>query len=145
MLHSTAVRVITQCTSIRNTGWGLSPPPPVAQAAAGLGSSALLVFSGVKMGARVMLDGEPLGNTTDQFLRYVFPVQLGAAGSRHRLQVVFEPDIACAGRWMACSGGWDWAPYSNRGQADGFPWHTYVKNASAQGGNALGFYIKKIK
>jgi len=84
---------------------------------AGAGASWMLVFDGVKMGSRVLLDGVPVGNTTDQFLRYVFPVTLGAApGTRHTLEVVFDPAIDCSGRWMACTGGWDWAPYTNTAQ-----------------------------
>lgn len=76
--------------------------------------SSLLVFDGVKMGSQVLLDGKPVGKTTDQFLRYVFPVTHAVAppGSRHTLEVVLDPAIDCNGRWMACTGGWDWAPVS---------------------------------
>jgi hypothetical protein len=68
------------------------------------GSSSILVFDGIKMGARIMVDGKLIGNTTDQFLRYLFPVTL-SAGS-HTLDVVFDPKIDCGGRWMSCTGGW---------------------------------------
>ena len=30
--------------------------------------------------------------------------------------MVFDRDIDCGGRWMACTGGWDWAPYTNTAQ-----------------------------
>ena len=41
-----------------------------------LGSAeSLLVFDGIKMGATISLNGIQLGNATDQFLRYSFPVQ----------------------------------------------------------------------
>ena len=40
----------------------------------GTPSTTLLVFEGVKMGASVVLNGVVLGNTTDQFVRYSFPV-----------------------------------------------------------------------
>lgn len=94
---------------------GQRQPPPAS----------LLVFDGVKMGSRILLDGKQIGNTTDQFLRYVFPVThaIGTAGTRHTLEVVFDRAIDCSGRWMACTGGWDWAPYTNTAQG-GIPTFT---------------------
>lgn len=79
----------------------------------------LLIFDGVKMGARAMLNGKLLGEMTDQFLRYQFPVKsTGALVIGHNnLTVTFEQNINCHGRWMACTGGWDWAPYSNTSQS----------------------------
>ena len=73
-----------------------------------------LVFDSVKMGARVYLDGTLLGNITDQFLRYVFPIAgaLGV-GQTHNVSVAFDAGIDTHGRFMACSGGWDWAPVSS--------------------------------
>ena len=74
-------------------------------------TSVLLVFDGVKMGARVVLNGAPLGTVEDQFLRYTFEVS-SALGAENTLEVIFDQDIDVKGRFMACSGGWDWAPYT---------------------------------
>ena len=87
------------------------------------GGSTLLVFDGIKMGADIILDGKTIGNTTDQFLRYIFPVTLSSTQAPHTLEVVFDPKIDCGGRWMSCTGGWDWAPYTNTKQ-DGIPTFT---------------------
>ena len=91
-----------------------------AAAAAAAGDAYMLVFDGVKMGADVKVNGVLLGTVTDQFLRSSFPLNagvLGASGStKHTLELVFDPSISCGGRWMACTGGWDWAPYSNSEQ-----------------------------
>lgn len=80
----------------------------------------LLVFDGVKMGAKIMLNGKLIATANDQFMRYVFPLEKGALLATNKLDVVFDPAIDCAGRWMACTGGWDWAPYTNTAQ-DGIP------------------------
>lgn len=82
------------------------------------GESMLLVFDGVKMGAKIVLNGKELGEVNDQFLRYSFPldaadlVSTANSGAAHELTVAFDTSIDCGGRWMACTGGWDWAPYS---------------------------------
>ena len=86
----------------------------------------LLVFEGVKMGATIVLNGVVLGNTTDQFVRYTFSVAhallprpspaeraRGGGGGANKLEVIFDRTIDTHGRFMAASGGWDWAPYSN--------------------------------
>ena len=86
------------------------------------GGSHLLIFDGVKMGANVKLNGKLVGRTTDQFLRYEFPLDgtlLQAGVGANTLTVEFDPSIDCQGRWMACTGGWDWAPYTNTKSADG--------------------------
>ena len=76
----------------------------------------LLVFDGVKMGAKIALNGKELGEVNDQFLRYAFPldvadlVSTADSGATHELTVAFDTSIDCGGRWMACTGGWDWAP-----------------------------------
>ena len=81
----------------------------------------LLVFDGVKMGATIYLNGKRLGTATDQFLRYTFPVPNSAlAPKANNLTLVFDVGIECDGRWMACTGGWDWAPYSYTSQEGGF-------------------------
>ena len=129
------------------------------------------------MGASIFVNGIHLGNTTDQFLRYIFPIPMDifdfdtsqnnnlnellsiknassdteimnweesqqqqqqeqrkfrrlreeGANSKEleyfrtiqmqnknniHLEISFDPEIDTNGRFMACSGGWDWAPYS---------------------------------
>jgi beta-mannosidase len=84
------------------------------------GSSLLLVFDGVKMGATVRVNGHVVGFIRDQFLRYTFNVAQALPGLLQRgrgavnqLDVTIGAgDVAEDGRFMACSGGWDWAPYS---------------------------------
>ena len=75
-------------------------------------SDTLLVFDGIKMAASLTLNGAPLGHTTNQFLRYQF--SLAASGAKlaavNTLAVTFDAaDQTTEGRFMACSGGWDWA------------------------------------
>jgi beta-mannosidase len=83
-------------------------PPPA------LGGAAYLVFDGAKMVADVFLNGAALGDARSQFLRYVIPLPpalLRAQGNA--LAVAFAPAADARnveGRFMACSGGWDWAP-----------------------------------
>lgn len=85
-----------------------------AEAASG---QSLLVFDGIKMGANVFVNGKKVGTVVDQFLRYVFPLDGSSsvrAGS-NSLVVSFDPSIGTdGGRFMACTGGWDWAPYSDQ-------------------------------
>lgn len=70
------------------------------------------------MGATVRVNGHILGVVTDQFLRYSFTldpaeVNLVRGSGANRLDVTFGlDDVAEDGRFMACTGGWDWAPYS---------------------------------
>jgi beta-mannosidase len=76
----------------------------------------LVVFDGVKMSSSLTLNGVPLGKTTNQFLRYTFSLAAAAAagarlGLSNTLTVSFDAaDQTTEGRFMACSGGWDWAP-----------------------------------
>eukprot|EP00729_Bicosta_minor_P012791 gene12791-18050_t len=73
----------------------------------------LLVLDGVKMGANVLLNGQPVGTAVDQFLRYSYDVSdILVAGEANVLTLVFDLNIFVNGRFMACSGGWDWAPYA---------------------------------
>jgi hypothetical protein len=62
------------------------------------------------MGARVFLNNQLLGTVSDQFLRYSFSAKsaLKAAGQSNQLAVEFDESIEVDGRFMACSGGWDW-------------------------------------
>jgi beta-mannosidase len=76
----------------------------------------LLVFEGVKMGAHVDLNGVQLGVIRNQFVRTIFRLPQHALersyGGVSSLKVAFDPTIDTRGRFMACSGGWDWAPYT---------------------------------
>ena len=88
-------------------------------------SSLLLVFEGVKMGATVRVNGQSIGVVRDQFLRYTFPLNVSAVTlmpgkNANRVDVTFgdletdgPEDIPEDGRFMACTGGRDWAPYTN--------------------------------
>lgn len=88
------------------TAWRWTTPlPPAAPAP----STRLLVLEGVKMGARVSADGVALGNATNQFLRYIYPLPPNASS----VEVAFDSSLPLAGRFMPCSGFWDWAPDSN--------------------------------
>lgn len=83
------------------------------------GSAVLLVFDGIKMGAAISLNGHKLGHATDQFVRYrydITSVLKADAGATNLLQLAFNNAIDTAGRFMACSGQADWAPYSNTNQ-----------------------------
>ena len=82
----------------------------------------LLVLDGVKMGSAVSLNGRDLGNTTNQHLRYTFEIgALLATNGENTLEISFIRDIPNSGRFMACSGGWDWAPYSRMRDVEGNP------------------------
>ena len=71
----------------------------------------LLVFDGIRMGAVLRLNGQWLGNATDQFLRYEFAVTAALAppGGRNTLSVAFDKSIATGGRFCYSS-QIDWAP-----------------------------------
>jgi hypothetical protein len=104
--------------------WTYSTQFSVSERALSAAGSARLVFDGVKMGAAVSVNGVPLGVADDQFLRYDFDLSakehlLRAGEGANTLEVTFDPAIEVNGRFMACTGGWDWAPYS----------HTFSQNA----------------
>ena len=129
----------------------------------------LLVFDGVKMGAEVRVNGVLLGTAVDQFLRYSFALNSSVLGlgrrrrgggggggggtttqQQHELELTFDPGIACGGRWMACTGGWDWAPYSSSAQA-GAPtfsygvWKSvYVARVAGGTGAAIAHVVPQI-
>jgi hypothetical protein len=120
--HGTNFRRDAELWSGRTWTYGTSFALPPSMAGEGRGEAeALLVLEGVKMGARIAVDGRPVGAATDQFLRHVYPLALGvdpdlsgSGGERanHTLTVQFDPAMATDGnRFMACSGGWDWAPF----------------------------------
>ncbi len=62
------------------------------------------------MGAEVHLNGQYLGTVADQFLRYNFSVQSLLKPTGNVLNVIFPAHygINTGGRFMACTGGWDW-------------------------------------
>ena len=75
-----------------------------------------MVFDGIKMGGQIILNGHVLGNATNQFRRWVFPLAgpLGLeleSNAINTLEVKFDDNIDTESRFMSCSGGWDWAPY----------------------------------
>jgi beta-mannosidase len=80
-----------------------------------------LVVEGIKMGAELFFNGVFLGTVRDQFLRYTFTLEQHHLGSRgpHVLTISFDPRIQVDGRFTACSGGWDWAPYAKQMDAQG--------------------------
>jgi hypothetical protein len=74
-----------------------------------------LVFEGNKMVSEAYLNGVYLGFTADQFLRYTFDVTSALKATGNTLAVVFTQFSDARNteeRWMACSGGWDWAYFS---------------------------------
>ncbi|CAE8603207.1 unnamed protein product [Polarella glacialis] len=86
------------------------------------GNKATLVLESVKMGAMVMLNGVHLGNVTDQFVRYSFDVTGRLKpDSAAVLELKFDSEIETHGRFMPCTGGWDWAPWSHTWDQTGAP------------------------
>ena len=124
--------------------WTFSTPFTLsASALAGIAaktSDTLLVFDGVKMSASIAINGVAVGKTTNQFLRYTFSLAAAAASgvalaSTNTLAVSFDAqDQTTEGRFMACSGGWDWAPYSS----------TYSQGWGANGPVATRTFSKGI-
>jgi beta-mannosidase len=108
----------------------------VADRMAAKAPTLLLIFDGVKMGATVRVNGHIVGVVRDQFLRYMFALDaedlglVAGAGRTNRLDVTFGlDDVAEDGRFMACTGGWDWAPYS----------YTTSNSSAATSGSAVTF------
>ena len=65
-------------------------------------------LDGVKMGARISVDGVAVGVATDQFLRYAFDLRNATHDllrATNVVEVAFAPDEDVGGRFMACSGG----------------------------------------
>jgi hypothetical protein len=96
----------------------VSFPTPAAWASSG---ATLLVFDSVKMAGDITLNGAALGAATSQHLRYAYDVSqwllAPSSAAPNSLTVSFPPTVSDArndlGRFQGCSGGWDWAPYSN--------------------------------
>ncbi len=90
------------------------PSSVLAPSSSSSPSSMLLVFDGIKMPANVSLNGAIIGTTTDQFLRYIFPVSPALLRSSEEegtntLSVTFDSSQGslALGRFSAESGGWD--------------------------------------
>ena len=94
-----------------------------------MSTTTLLIFDGVKMPARVTLNGQIVGFTSSQFLRYRFDITNALVPGSNVLHVDFEgangtlgPDLLDdQGRFMGCTGGWDWAPHSPTSNKRGTP------------------------
>jgi beta-mannosidase len=81
-----------------------------------------LVFDGLKMAADVAVNNHHVGIYSDQFLRHVIPVKKHLQSTSNVVTVVFRmsnDSMNNETRWMGCSGGWDWAPYSTTNFIDG--------------------------
>jgi len=60
-------------------------------------------------GANVSVNGKMLGQVNDQFLRYVYDLPAGLLqAADNTVTVSFDKGIGTDGRFMACTGGWDW-------------------------------------
>ena len=98
-----------------------------------------LVFDGIKMGASVRLNHQTLGTIRDQFLRYAFDVRNASVDllrETNKLELIFDRSIDVGGRFAACSGGWDWAPYVSQKQGRAFtrgPWKSIYLAESGSG------------
>ena len=87
----------------------------------------LLVFDGIKMGADIYVNGVWIARSIAQFERHIFSFRTLLANKTttgalqagaNTISVVFNPAIS-TDLFMQCTGGWDWAPYSNTTTADG--------------------------
>lgn len=91
--------------------------------------SVLLVLDGVKMAADVYLNGAHLGGLADQHLRYEFEIVSVLRATANNLTIHIplpSHDVRNdEGRYAACSGGWDWAQYSNTFTPGGLPWLSF--------------------
>ena len=112
-------------TTFDAPGWGSSSNDNATTSAAAAGpDDTLLVFDSVKMGATVTLNGAQLGVLQNQFLRYNFSVGTLLKPTGNALRVAFAAStdaLNFEGRFQACSGGWDWAPYSTTATAQADP------------------------
>jgi hypothetical protein len=135
-----------------NTTWIYQTTFSTAANATATGDAYMLVFDGVKMGADIKVNGVLLGTAADQFLRYSFTLNTSVLGvtNKHTLELVFDPTISCGGRWMACTGGWDWAPYSNseQGNAHTFSYgiwkSVYLARVAGHTGAAIAHVVPQI-
>jgi beta-mannosidase len=111
-----------ECPPWENGTWTYAAPFPAApaRAAATTPLTRVLVVDGLKMGAVVSVDGIEVGRVADEFLRYAYPLPANASG----MSVAFPPVASNSaplthGRFAACSGGWDWAAYTDTVDVNG--------------------------
>lgn len=115
-LPCSGVHVVTACSLLLTpTYLPPTPPPPISLYIRSCiffnafpyfsqnkkSGETMLVFDGIRMGATIALNGKFLGNISDQFLRYRYPVHdvLLAAGNDNVLEVTFHKSIATGGRY----------------------------------------------
>jgi hypothetical protein len=67
-------------------------------------TTTLVVFDGIKMGARVVINGVNVGNATNQHRRYIFQAPPPPPGKPLSVAVEFDDTITTEGRFMDCSG-----------------------------------------
>lgn len=80
------------------------------------------MFDGIKSGAKVFLNNQLVLQSSNQFIRHTIEVTEQNSGGLLRL--LFPPSNSSLNddaRWMACSGAWDWAPYSSTANSLGAP------------------------
>ena len=71
----------------------------------------LLVLEGVRMGAMVHLNGNFIGNTSDQFIRYTYPLQPSDLVANNTLSITFGSGLLLpTGGRFTFAGQIDWAP-----------------------------------
>ena len=105
--------------------------PTAAALAPAAGGARWLVLDSIKMGAWIWFNGVYLGAVQDQFLRWTFDVTalLKAPGAGpNSLAITFalsNHSLNDQARWTACSGAWDWAPYTSTYNSKGA--HTFSK------------------
>jgi hypothetical protein len=87
----------------------------------------MLIFDGIKGGALVSVDGTVVLTTTNQFLSYNVSLAdlFSSPPSSFTVQIKFDNAIETHGRYMACTGGWDWAPYTFQYDAHDRPLFTF--------------------
>ena len=106
-------RIWSYKTEVSVPTWESSPSRSLLEDVA----KATLVFESIKSGAYIYFDDNLIGIARDQFSTYSFdlPIYPLFYNKNHTVEVIFDPCIDVLGRYMACSGGWDWAPYSRSG------------------------------
>lgn len=74
---------------------------------------AVLVLESVKMAADVSVGGAHVARVTSQFVRTLAWLPTNASDPTLRVRFLPSALQLTRGRFMACSGGWDWAPYTD--------------------------------
>jgi beta-mannosidase len=110
-----------------NTSFSLSSQDIAALSATGSSAAdILLVFDGIKMAANIYVNNHLIDTSISQFLRLNYSLRAFQAQTKalvageNTLSVVFDPSLQTHGLFAQCSGGWDWAPYSNLATSDNY-------------------------